>query len=166
MIVRRPLVPCSIASHSISRSQTCQSGLAHLPATKPKSSAVMPPPSIRFTNRCPSTRMTSASPDSRMNSQLYSSKLVWPERFRPPPFSERSLELLRGAAISAISASEHVGQMADDERHEQHDPDHADADHQLALVARALGPEVDQDQPDAVERVEQDRGHQPDLEQT
>src|SRR5215207_283633 len=140
MIVRRPLVPCSIASHSISRSHTCQSGLAHLPATKPKSSAVMPPPSIRFTNRWPSTSTTRASPDNRMNSQLYSSKLVWPDRFRPPPLSETDRVDDRGRAISGvvISASEHVGQVPDHERHEEHDPDHADPDHQLALVARSL----------------------------
>jgi len=100
-----------------------------------------------------------------MNSQLYNSKLVCPDRFRPPPLSERARELDRGAAISLSSASDHVGQMADDERDEQHDPDHADADHQLPLVARAAGPEVHQDQPDAVERVEQDRPDQADLHQ-
>src|SRR4051812_9589737 len=47
-IVRRPLSPCSSASHSIARSQTCQNGLAHLPATKAKSIAWMPLPTMRF----------------------------------------------------------------------------------------------------------------------
>src|SRR5687768_6672927 len=131
MIVRIPLVPCSIASHSISRSQTCHSGLAHLPATKAKSSAVIPPPSIRLTNRWPSTSTTRASPDSRMNSQLYSSKLVCPDRLRPPPLSERDRVDERGWAISGvvISASEDVHQVPDHERHEQDDPDDPDADH-------------------------------------
>ena len=42
MIVRMPLPPWSSASHSIAKSQTCQNGLAHLPATKAKSICLMP----------------------------------------------------------------------------------------------------------------------------
>ena len=75
MIVRRPLQPCSIASQSMARSQTCQNGLAHLPATNAKSIWVMPSPVIRFTNRWPKTSTTSSRPEPRMNSQLFSSKL-------------------------------------------------------------------------------------------
>ena len=54
--------------------------------------------------------------------------------------------------------------LPDDERREQHEQT-TPTPHQLALVARAPGPEVQQDQPDAVERVEHDRPDQAELEQ-
>ena len=69
MIVRTPLVPWIIASQSISRSQTCQNGDAHLPATKPKSIAETPSPATRLTNRCPKIRTMRITPDARMNTQ-------------------------------------------------------------------------------------------------
>src|SRR3954453_21084251 len=144
MIVRRPLTPCSSASHSIARSQTCQNGLAHLPATNAKSIAWMPLPSIRFTNRCPSTSTRSSTPEPRMNSQLFSSKL---------PVREARLRgrTIGGAVGVVTSASEHVRQVPDGERHEQHDPEPEHAVRELALVAGTLLPEVHQDDPDAVE---------------
>src|SRR4026209_932883 len=111
MIVRSPLPPCSIASHSIARSQTCQNGLAHLPATNPKSTWWMPSPVIRFTNRCPKTSTESSTPEPRMNSQLFSSK--WPPR---DGFDRGGA---REGAV-AMSASEDVREVADQERHEQH----------------------------------------------
>ena len=40
MTVRRPLPPCSCASHSIDRSQICQNGLDQRPATKREVDAV------------------------------------------------------------------------------------------------------------------------------
>src|SRR5919112_86622 len=115
MIVRRPLQPCSIASHSMARSQTCQNGFAHLPATNAKSTWVMPSPVIRFTNRWPKTRTSSSSPEARMNSQLFSSKLP------PGVVRERGWEICGAFRIVIGSASEHVGEVPDHERHEEYD---------------------------------------------
>jgi len=50
-------------------------------------------------------------------------------------------------------------------RQEQQQKDSGHAVRQLALVARALRPEIHQNDPDAVERVEEDCRDQPDLHQ-
>ena len=73
MTVRTPFEPCSMASHSSSRSQTCQNGVDHLPPTSAKSMECTPRPVMRFTNRCPKTRTSSTTPEARMNIQPYSS---------------------------------------------------------------------------------------------
>src|SRR5690625_4601464 len=162
MIVRSPLAPWSIASHSMSRSQTCQSGLAHLPATNAKSRALIPSPIIRLTKRWPNTRTRSRTPETRMNSHAYISVLVRPRRRR----GERGAASGDGGAVVISSTPEHVREVTDHERHVQHDPGHSYADEHVSLVARALGPEVDEDQPQAVERGEQDRCHEAVLEES
>src|SRR3546814_5052366 len=54
--------------------------------------------------------------------------------------------------------TDHEGQEQDDEE-DEHAPRH------LSLVAGTVAPEVDEDDPDAVEGVEEDRGDEPDLHQ-
>src|SRR6185312_12106469 len=130
MIVRRPLPPWSIASQSIARSQTCQKGFAHLPATKAKSIWWMPSPSMRLTNRCPKTSTSSSRPEPRMKSHAFSSKLP----LRAARRGERGAASL-GAVEVATSASEHVRQVPDHERHEEDDEQADDPVGHLALVA-------------------------------
>ncbi|MBG9885151.1 hypothetical protein ABE10_00835, partial [Bacillus toyonensis] len=61
------------------------------------------------------------------------------------------------------SSREHVDQVPRHEAGEQHQP-HADhAPEHLTLVASALRPEVDQDDAQAVDRVERDAGDEHDL---
>ncbi len=66
----------------MARSQDCQNGSAHLPATKPKSMAWMPSPTSRLTVRWPKIRTTSTTPESRMKSQANISKLPLEEPVR------------------------------------------------------------------------------------
>src|SRR5690625_5982968 len=108
MMVRTPLPPCSSPSHSMVRSQTCQKGEVHLPATKAKSTPWTPSPNHRFTNRWPKTRMTSRTPDMRMNSHDIISPLRprWPVR--------RYRVLGSGIVEVVISSSEHVHQRSEE----------------------------------------------------
>src|SRR5690242_1408759 len=128
MIVRTPLTPCTSASQSISRSQVCQNGLDHLPPTKAKSMALMPWPSMRFTNRWPNTRASSTTPLPRMKTHEYSSKLLRVARLRRNG--------VRGASVKedvdmAAPSAEDVHQVADGERHEQQHPQGDDAPQHL-----------------------------------
>jgi hypothetical protein len=68
--------------------------------------------------------------------------------------------------LTAIAtASEHVHQVAHGERHHQQDPERHDAVAHLPLQPRPARPEVDQQHPDAVERVVDHGSHQADLHQ-
>src|SRR5690625_80922 len=160
MMVRTPLPPCSRPSHNMVRSQTCQNGEVHLPATKAKSMPWTPSPSHRFTNRWPKTRMTSRTPDMRMNSHDIISPLRprWPVR--------RYRVLGSGIVEVVISSSEHVHQVAGQETGHEREPHDHHAPEQLAVVPGPPGPEVHQDDAQAVERVEDDRADQPYLAQT
>src|SRR6476469_7097906 len=152
MMVRTPLVPCSIASHSMARSQTCQNGSAHLPATKPKSMAWMPSPTSRLTVRWPKMRTTRTTQESRMKSHASISKLPLDELLRNLA-AARTLK--RGT--HGLVTSEGEGQVADGEADHDDDPEGQDRPQHLTLVLRALLPEVDGDDPQAVEGVEDDR---------
>src|SRR5699024_12531398 len=115
--------PCSIASHSMSRSQICQNGLAHLPATKPKSMACTPSPAHRLTKRWPKMRMTRMTPETRMNSHANISNFERVDLCREEP--------VRGAGMDVVLVSAPVGvhQLAgnegvhDDELHHLHSHD-------------------------------------------
>src|SRR5699024_3017730 len=130
MMVRRPLVPCSIASHSMSRSQICQNGLAHLPATKPKSMACTPSPAHRLTKRWPKMRMTRITPETRMNSQANISNFERVDLCREQP--------VRGAGLVVVlmSASESVHQLAGAEGAHDDERDHDDSTGELRMVSR------------------------------
>src|SRR6185312_488188 len=161
MMVRTPLVPCSMASHSMARSQTCQNGLDHFPATKPKSMAWMPSPTIRFTNRWPKISTIRTTPERRMNSQANISKLECEALFRLYLGDCALFE--RGDAMELVlmlvppeEIGEDNGEVTDQERDHRHGPQCKDAPQQLALVLGALLPEVDGNDAQAVEGVEHD----------
>src|SRR5699024_3045937 len=157
MMVRRPLVPCSIASHSMSRSQICQNGLAHLPATKPKSMACTPSPAHRLTKRWPKMRMTRMTPETRMNSHANSSNVEVVDLDREYPV------LGAGMDVVLMSASEGVHQLAGNEGDHDDEPHNHDSPEQLLLISRAALREVDENDAKTVERMECDGGDESDL---
>src|SRR4051794_2966394 len=119
-----------------------------------------PPSRMVVTSRCPSTRTTSAMALIRMKIQEFSSKLPRPGLSPRPEWRTRGD---RGASIcrSVISrAPEQLpGGMLEQEvraRHHHRDPDGQHADEQLLVVLRPDRPEVDQHDPDPVERVVDD----------
>ena len=69
MMVRMPLVPWIMASHGMGRSQTCQNGLDHRPATNAMLMRCTPPSRTFMISRWPSTRKIRTMPEIRMNSQ-------------------------------------------------------------------------------------------------
>src|SRR3954471_5668484 len=113
MIVRSPLVPCSSASQSCSRSHVCQNGEDQRPATKPKLTRCTPPSRMFMINRWPSTSTTSSSPDTRMKTQLYISKLVFE---RPPPGRRRRV---RGSSIGSYAVGSRVAVTSPPSRAEE-----------------------------------------------
>src|SRR5690606_29371619 len=127
MMVRTPLVPCSRASHSMARSQICQNGSAHLPATKPKSMAWMPSPTIRLTNRCPKISTISTTPERRMNNQANISKLECEALLRlylgDCALFERgdAMELML-MLVPSEEIGEDNGEVTDQERNHCHGP--------------------------------------------
>ena len=131
-------------------------------------------------NRWPSARKTSATPENRMNSQAYFSKLGMPLGGAgragcpaPPagraPSPERVPPGLRGDGVDHWRAHRNRSAMCmpstpsagiiTASQTRGHHPQHE------ALIARTVLPEVDQDDPDAVERVVEHRRDQPDLHQ-
>src|SRR5699024_10954842 len=157
MMVRRPLVPCSIASQSMSRSHICQNGLAHLPATKPKSMACTPSPAHRLTKRWPKMRMTRITPETRINSHANSPNFERVDVYREQPVRRR------GLAVVLMSASESVHQLAGNEGDHDDEPVNDDSPEQLLLVSRAALREVDENDTKTVERMECDGGDESDL---
>src|SRR6266511_482080 len=162
MITRSPLPPCSRARVSMAKSYTRQKGLAQRPETKAKSTREMPPSTTCMMAKWLSTSSTSSTPDTRMNTQAYSSKSP---RLRP----RRAVSgRCRGPGVASTRMSlppQDLGadgdHRRDRQRHEQHG---LDVEH-LALPGHALGPEIKQDHPQAVQRVEDHQHRQADLEQ-
>src|SRR3569833_765433 len=109
-------------------------------------------------SRWPSTRMISARPEIRMNSQLLSSMLL---RRAAGRFGARGFARAR-SAMSVTPEERFDGALQHEEGTGDHhdDPDHADHPEHGLLQLRALRPEVDQHDADAVQRVEEDRADQ------
>src|SRR5699024_4765240 len=128
MMVRTPLPPCSRPSHNMVRSQTCQNGEVHLPATKAKSMPWTPSPSHRFTNRWPKAAKASRTADHAMDRH----GLLWAVRPRRP--GARDPGLGAGNVEVVISSSEHVHQVAGQETGHEQDPQGHDAPEHLAVV--------------------------------
>src|SRR4030081_2927386 len=134
MIVRSPLPPWISASHSIERSQNCQNGDAHRPATKAKLIRCTPPSRMFMISRWPSTRMISASPEIRMNSQLYNSKLL---RRGVGRRGARGLANASGSGLTSVTPEhDSDGSLQHEERAGEHhgDPDHGDRPQHRLLV--------------------------------
>src|SRR6478609_4156875 len=188
MIVRRPLPPCSTANQSIARSQICQNGEAQRPATKPQLIRCTPPSSTFMISRWPSTRTTSTRPESRMKIHEYISKVLRRRLTRlrgargasmprvgsgpdaavmtyPRPcrsFGGRQVRRSPGWQSSWGTPEHRPDGAFEHEVDPWHHHDHPGPDHHPQhdpLVTRTLGPEVDEDHPDPVQRV---KHHGPD----
>src|SRR5215207_3101028 len=153
-----PLAPWISASHSISTSHHCQNGSAHLPATNPKSMALTPSPTMRFAMRWPKMSTTSTTPETRMYIQPHFSRLT--RRFGAVRAG------VRGDSMTVISAFLFAEDVDEVPRHERDHRDDPEGDHDVEehlLVAGRPRPEVDEDDPQAVEGVEHDRADERDL---
>src|SRR6266508_191039 len=149
MITRRPLPPCSSARVSSAKSYTRQNGLAQRPDTKAKLTRSSPPSNTCMIAKWASTSSTSSTPETRMKIQAYSSKLP----------------LAGLTSASTLQFLDDVGADGDHRRDRQEHEQHRLHPQHLALPRHPLGPEVEQDDPQPVQRVEDDQHRQADLEQ-
>src|SRR5690625_1270537 len=148
----------------MTRSQICQSGDAHLPATRPKFRPCTPSPTIRLENRCVKMRTNKIGPEMRIKSHLNISRFELEDADFRKYFG--SMSPLRGAAMFNCCSvvmrltSQYQHHVANKECAEHNDPQNHDGPQHLTVVLGALLPEVDQYNTDAVKRVIDHRGHE------
>src|SRR6218665_84178 len=145
------------ASQSMSTSHHCQNGLAHLPPTNPKSMALTPSPTMRFAKRCPKIRTSRMTPDIRMYTQPHFSRLM-PWRSGGGGGGCGSGGSVDSRHVQALLA-EDVDEVTGKEAEHGNNPQPDDDIKQGALVSGCPEPKVNEDDPDAVKGVKDDRGH-------